>query len=335
MNDSVAPAAAVQPASAKKNAATRGISYPFIDLEQAIAQAQKFYAEERKSSVPVVSAFKHFGYSESSSGGRQTVSALLQFGLLEDEGRKENRHVKLTNRALTILLAGSDSPDRVEALRECARMPKIYTELLTKYGEELPSDSTLTYYLRKEKDFNPKTVDAFIKDFRKSLSFAGGPIDTPNGKNADEAAGDASVEIGDFVQWESNGVLQFPTPRKVVAKQEHEGRWWVQVDGSATGVPLDELTVVTRPAPAPAVVIPPIFAVQPAVAPTNPAPTNAGASVPLAAGEEEWLRGRLSKETTYRLLVTGEMGSKEIARLIKLLEAQKLVLDEDEADEFA
>lgn len=328
MNDTGALAAAVQPAFNKKVSTGRGSSYPFIDLEQAIAQARKFYAEERKSSVPVASAFKHFGYSESSSGGRQTVSALLQFGLLEDEGRSESRHVRLTNRALTILLAESDSPERAVALRECARMPKIYAELLTKYGEELPSDSTLNYYLRKDKDFNPKTVDAFIKDFRKSLAVAGGAMKLPNEKGGgdDTVSETPQVEIGDLVQWESNGVLQFASPRRVIAKQEHEGHWWAQVDGSATGVLLDELILVAKAVTPP--VKPPIFATQTTLSTTT-------ASTAPTAGEEEWLRGRLSKETNYRLLITGEMGSKEIARLIKLLEAQKQVLDEDAADEFA
>lgn len=328
MNEAGAPSAAVNPSSSKKTSNGRGISYPFIDLEQAIAQARRFYAEERKSSVPVASAFKHFGYSESSSGGRQTVSALLQFGLLEDEGRKESRNVKLTNRALTILLAESDSAERADALRESARMPKIYAELLAKYGEELPSDSTLNYYLRKDKDFNPKTVDAFIKDFRKSLAFAGGAARMQSEKGRDDPEVDAvQIEVGDLVQWESNGVNQFATPRKVVAKQEHAGRWWAQVEGSSTGVLLDELTVVTKQVATTAPLTPPSFVAQPS--PTNV--MSPSALIVPATGEEEWLRGRLSKETNYRLLVTGEMGSKEIARMIKLLEAQKQVLDEDDA----
>lgn len=331
MTNSATPATPGHASPAKKTA-TRGISYPFIDLEQAIAHARKFYVEERKSSVPVASAFKHFGYSETSSGGRQTVSALLQFGLLEDEGRKESRNVRLTDRALTILLAETDSVDRADALRECARMPKIYAELLFKYGEELPSDSTLNYFLRRDKDFNPKTVDAFIKDFRKSLAFAGGPSKAATDKSTDDGVDDLpQVEVGDLVQWESNGVLQFSTPRKVIATQAHEGRWWAQVEGRATGVPLDELAVIAKYVAAPAGAAPPIFAVQPSTASV----TNALAAIVPASSEEEWLRGRLSKETNYRLLVTGEMGSKEIARLIKLLEVQKLVLDEDEGDEFA
>lgn len=49
-------------------------------------------------------------------------------------------------------------------------------------------------------------------------------------------------------------------------------------------------------------------------------------------GEREWLRGPLSRSTNYRLLVIGDMGPKEIGRLIKLLEAQKLVLEDDDED---
>jgi hypothetical protein len=56
----------------------------------------------------------------------------------------------------------------------------------------------------------------------------------------------------------------------------------------------------------------------------------------LASGEREWLRGPLSREISYRLIVNGEMGPKQIGKLIKLLEAQKAVLDDDdEPSEFA
>lgn len=53
-------------------------------------------------------------------------------------------------------------------------------------------------------------------------------------------------------------------------------------------------------------------------------------TVSLTQGEREWLRGPLSRDAGYRLLVTGDMGPKEIGKLIKLLEAQKLVLDDDD-----
>jgi len=59
--------------------------------------------------------------------------------------------------------------------------------------------------------------------------------------------------------------------------------------------------------------------------------------IPLAKAEREWLRGPLSKETTYRPIVSGELGPKEIGKLIKMLQAQKAVLsdDDDEKEEAA
>lgn len=48
--------------------------------------------------------------------------------------------------------------------------------------------------------------------------------------------------------------------------------------------------------------------------------------------EREWLRGPLSKLTSYKLIVSGEMGPKEIGKLIKLLEAQKAVLDDEDGE---
>jgi hypothetical protein len=43
------------------------------------------------------------------------------------------------------------------------------------------------------------------------------------------------------------------------------------------------------------------------------------------------------KETSYRLIVSGEFGPKEIGKLIKMLQAQKAILsdDEDEKEEAA
>ncbi|WP_186420622.1 hypothetical protein [Bosea sp. CS1GBMeth4] len=49
--------------------------------------------------------------------------------------------------------------------------------------------------------------------------------------------------------------------------------------------------------------------------------------------EREWIRGPLSRESSYRLIVSGRLGPKEIGKLIKLLQAQKAVLDDDDDDD--
>lgn len=233
----------------------RGISYPFMSLEEAVAQAHKFYLEERKSAVPVVVAMKHFGYGEKSSGGRQTVSALIQFGLLADEGIKDKRVVRLTDRALTILLDEVDSPDRDAALKQAVRGPRIYSELIAKWPDGLPSEHNLTYYLKKEKDFNPKTLESFISDFKKSLAFAkftiGATIVSPktpaldsNLHNQPAPSPTPSVKVGDYVQWESGGVVQFE-PRPVFGVSE-DGQY-AFVTGANSGIPIKELTVMQQP----------------------------------------------------------------------------------------
>jgi hypothetical protein len=50
------------------------------------------------------------------------------------------------------------------------------------------------------------------------------------------------VKAGDFVQWTPGGVLQFPEPRRVNGLSESGD--YVMVDGSSTGLPINEVTVV-------------------------------------------------------------------------------------------
>ena len=52
----------------------------------------------------------------------------------------------------------------------------------------------------------------------------------------------------------------------------------------------------------------------------------------LQGGEREFLRGPLSRETSYRLLVSGDVGAKELAKIIKILTLQQEMLSESEAE---
>ena len=126
-----------------------------------------------------------------------------------------------------------------------------------------------------------------------------------------------SASVGDLVQWTSGGVDQFETPRRVQSVHRPDGKEWAFVEGTNTGVPLSELTVVTpksdaasRPSP---------------TAPSDPI------ALPSMNNEREYLRGMLSRDTSYRLLVSGDIGPKELGKMIKLLQAQKAIL-EDEPD---
>jgi hypothetical protein len=127
-----------------------------------------------------------------------------------------------------------------------------------------------------------------------------------------------SVSVGDLVQWTSGGVDQFETPRRVQSVHRRNGKEWAFVERTNTGVPLSELTVVVTPKS------------DATSRPSTTAPPDP-ITVPSMTKEREYLRGVLSRDTGYRLLVSGDIGPKELGKMIKLLQAQKAIL-EDEPD---
>jgi hypothetical protein len=66
--------------------------------------------------------------------------------------------------------------------------------------------------------------------------------------------------------------------------------------------------------------------------PPPPPPPPAGSKVKTMAGERELTTGLLAKDASFRLIVTGNIGVKEIERLIKKLELDKEILADQEAD---
>lgn len=130
--------------------------------------------------------------------------------------------------------------------------PKIYKELLTLWdAKQLPSDATMSAYLLREKDFNRNTVGDFLKDFRANIQFTklASSASMPSSASEQEAAnGKSKIALGQLVQWESGGVLQFAAPRRVTGLSE-DGKFAI-VEGSGAGLPVGEITVIEgKPSP--------------------------------------------------------------------------------------
>ena len=121
------------------------------------------------------------------------------------------------------------------------------------------------------------------------------------------------VKLGDLVQWTSNGVDQFETPRRVRAIPTHKDEEWIFVEGTKTGLPIREVSVAMP-------------ATNDGVPSLEIAMSTPGAAQ-VVDKEREWLRGSLSCLTSYRLLVSGHVGPDELGNLIELLRAQKAVLE--------
>ncbi len=147
----------------------RSPSFPFINLREALERAKVLYHAERRNAASLEVVASHWGFSPNSSAANRTFAALVALGLLEVTDRK----AKLSERAVRILLDEREpSPEREQAIREAALLPRLHRKLWDRYRGELPSDSTLRLHLITEESFNEGSVGTFLRVFRETLKFA-------------------------------------------------------------------------------------------------------------------------------------------------------------------
>ncbi len=308
-----------------------GVRYPFINLEKAIGRAKEIFdADTKGREMSISAAFAVWEYSEKSSGGFQTVAALKMYGLLKDASGSDGRKIALTEAALRYFRDEREE-ERQKHIRDFALKPKLIAVLWRDWHASPPADAVARSHLKADRQLSDQGARSLLAIYKENLAFA---YLTGESKvllsDADEAEPTASkivtpppaqpIEIGDLVQWETeDGTLKLEKPARVRAVREYEGRKWVLIDGSYAGIPKQQTILDQKGLGGGNPVAPPRLALDdpnPGVQPT--------------ATEREWLRGPLSRETTYRLIVSGDLGPKEIGKLIRLLEAQKSILSDDD-----
>jgi hypothetical protein len=245
--------------------APEGTRFPFIKLESALARAKQLFGAAAEHPVTVPDAFVTWKYSEKSSGGNQTVSALKMYGLLGDSGNNEQRRVFLTPKGLRYF---RDEREEVlaELKREFALAPPLMRTLWNKWGVTPPADNIARSYLKIDLKMSDQNARSALGVYKENLDYAG------------LKAGDKVAEIS--------------------------------VDPAAQGGVGSKGSRTPPPPPPPPPPIPPRREVQ------------------VMAGERELTTGLLSKEATFRLIVSGPVGVKEIERLIAKLELDKEILAE-------
>ena len=240
--------------------AQEGTRYPFIRLETALGRAKELFNAAGEHPVTVLDAFQTWKYSEKSSGGHQTISALKMYGLIDDSGYNEQRRLFFTQQGLRYF-----RDEREEVLltlkREFALAPPLMLTLWKKWGATPPADNIARSYLKIDLALSDQNARAALGIYKENLDFAG-------------------IKAGDKV-----GEIKLGP-----AAQGGEG------------------SIIDPPPPPP------------------PPPNPKGSAV--MAGERELTTGLLSKDASFRLIVSGQIGVKEIERLIKKLELDKEILAE-------
>jgi hypothetical protein len=221
---------ATQPAVKPKKAMHRSPSYPMFSLKDAIQKAKIVYDNDKRSFTTPDVVAKHLGFAQHIGGpGGRTMSALRQYGLLEESGGK----CRISDRAYTLIQFPEGSPERTQAIKSAIREPNLFNELLGEFSDGVPSDPALTSNLLK-RGFNPEVIPEVIRVFRETIDLDS----TQNVKNL-------SIQVGDYVQWESQGMLQFDKPKRI--SRISEDSKFAFFDDSTTGVPVDGLTKSDAP----------------------------------------------------------------------------------------
>jgi hypothetical protein len=182
----------------------RGPAYPYVNLEAAISLIQKMYDYTKRSPAQVDAVLRDaWKYSPTSSSSLKILAALKYFGLIEEVQSKgsESKSIKITDRSLRILIDAADSIDRQKALRDAALSPRWYKFCWDTWGADMPQSmrSTLIF----DHNFIETTVDAFIRDYKKTIAYAGITEVQNITQEEDQSANEQLKEVDEFLNSQS------------------------------------------------------------------------------------------------------------------------------------
>ena len=299
----------------------RSPPYPMFDLGKAVERATELHAKASAHSVGVQVLAEAWGMKSVDGKVWRTAASLIQYGLLQDFGTGRTRKFQITDSAKRIILdADPDSERRATAIKNAALAPMIHKELWGLYGEAKGlSDTVIKTHLTIDREeggeapYSPAAADEVIATYRSTLAYAGleesakvspQQEDTADEDNADLSPIPPKVSVGDYVRWESAGVVQFDI-RKVDWVSEDGA--YLRVFGSPTGIPMDQVEKVPPPRAS-------IAALPPEQSERTPSDDKSGK-----------LRATAFVENG-RLQLTADVGPDDIEALREMLEGYKTIL---------
>lgn len=156
----------------------RSPGYPSINLEEALEKARQIKTKEGggRHFIHHNAAMEHWSYKPGSSQGFQVIAALKYFGLLEEQGAKDARQIRLTDMAQNLLFF-EEKDERAKfdkILKEVALYPAIHKELWSEYKGTLPSESSMVHYLAftRTPRFSQGAAEDLYNEFKNTIKFA-------------------------------------------------------------------------------------------------------------------------------------------------------------------
>lgn len=146
-------------------AGKRGPNYPAFGLGEAINRARKLYEQDGTARTAPEVAVRAWGYTTLNGSSLRALAGVRQYGLLESS----EDSVKLSDRALAILLSPVGSSDRVQAINEAAHAPAIFATLNELYTDGLPSDAAIVSTLVRKYGFQEEPAQKCVSAYRETI----------------------------------------------------------------------------------------------------------------------------------------------------------------------
>jgi hypothetical protein len=141
---------------------------PSLPLDESVERALKIYDKERRHAAPTDVIAQNLGYKSANNGSAlSTIAALRSFGLLE---KAQEGKLAVAKDVEAYRFAPTDEL-KSQLRRKWLRTPSIFSELLEKYAEGLPSDASLRFDLI-QRGFTPSSAESTLAVFKKSIEFA-------------------------------------------------------------------------------------------------------------------------------------------------------------------
>nr|WMC97161.1 hypothetical protein RAR13_00075 [Aminobacter aminovorans] len=148
-------------------ARVRSPNYPAFSLVTGLDKIKVVHGLEGRNPASREAVAKHIGFGSLNGASATALSALGKYGLLEAVGDGE---VKVSELAVAILFPHTEA-EKLDALRQAALKPVLFTRIYEKWPDRAPSDESLRSYLVRE-GFAQGVVSDVIQFYRETSEIA-------------------------------------------------------------------------------------------------------------------------------------------------------------------
>jgi len=149
-------------------AKSRSPNYPTLDLNAALEAIRPVFKAENRNKFSRLVLAEHLGYSSLNGRALSKIGAVRAYGLIEGSGDD----LRLSDDAITALMAPEQSQERIAALERSALKPTLFQELRQEF-QGLPSENNLRFWLIK-RHFTPEAASKATETFLTTFRLVGG-----------------------------------------------------------------------------------------------------------------------------------------------------------------